>query len=79
MNQQTSLSRQVTINVPGMSCGSCVRHIGKALAEYPGLQDVVINLPSRTLQVTFDPAQIAVETIVHAIRRSGYPAELPEE
>ena len=79
MKSDTPSTRQVTIPVRGMSCGSCVQHIGKALTAQPGVTSIDVSLPSRSVKVTFDPELAQIETIVSAIRMSGYPAEMAED
>ena len=37
-----------TINVKGMTCPHCVKHVTKALSGMEGVSDVVVNLESGT-------------------------------
>lgn len=72
-------AKRVTVHVSEMSCGSCVRHIRKALDELGGVEALDVNLAAREVTVVFDPAITGVEPIVSAIRKSGYAAEAPNE
>ena len=59
-----------TIAITGMTCGNCVKHVQKALAEIDGVTvgDVTIG----SAEVSYDPEQVDRATIVEAIEESGY-------
>ena len=79
MTMHTTTFRDVTIPVEGMSCGSCVRHIRRALDEHPGVKTAEVNLAEREVTVCFNPERTGVAAIVETIRNSGYRALMPEE
>lgn len=79
MTANSPKARRVTLSVAGMSCGSCVRHIRKALDELGGVEASDVNLAAREVTVSFDPQKTGVRAIVRAIRESGYAAEAPSE
>lgn len=58
--------------VGGMTCGSCVRHIQKALRAVPGVATVRVDLGSGTATVERDPAAAPVEQLVEAVTAAGY-------
>ena len=68
---------QIRIAVSGMTCAACQAHVQRALAQQPGVEDASVNLMMETAAVTFDPAVATPETLVQAIRDTGYGAELP--
>ena len=77
MQSNSAAFQNVTIQVAGMSCGSCVRHIRTALDQQPGVNTAEVNLPAGEVTVRFNPEATKVEAIVEAIRKSGYQAALP--
>lgn len=79
MRANLPAAKRVTFRVSGMSCGSCVRHIRKALNELAGVNSSDVNLTAREVTIVFDPAMTGVEAIASAIRKSGYAAEAPNE
>lgn len=79
MHEKLPVVKSVTVSVSGMSCGSCVRHIQKALEELGGVEASEVNLAAREVTVSFDPQKAGVRAIVRAIRESGYAAEAPSE
>ncbi len=40
-----------TLSVAGMTCDNCVRHVGEALREIPGVTDVRVDLAAGTATV----------------------------
>ena len=43
--------RQITFRVDGMTCASCVSHVGNALKEVPGVSDAQVNLATEAATV----------------------------
>lgn len=59
------------LNIEGMVCGNCVKHIHKALVEIPGVQDVVVHLESKSAQVQLSQP-VADSVFKAAIEDAGY-------
>ncbi|MEA2564710.1 MAG: P-type Cu+ transporter [Acidobacteriota bacterium] len=68
---------KVTIPVSGMTCAGCQAGVQKSLQRQPGVVDAAVNLMMGNAAVTYDPAVTRPETLVEAIRETGYGAELP--
>jgi Cu+-exporting ATPase len=65
-------TRQVDIQISGMTCSSCVSTIEKSLNKLPGVQSVV-NLAMESAHI-IAPENISEEQIIKTIRDSGYQA-----
>lgn len=62
------------LKISGMSCDHCVRAVGKALAQVPGVERVVeVSLERGEAVVEGQPA---VEQLLAAVAEEGYQAEL---
>lgn len=59
--------------VPDMSCDHCVRTITNALSPLPGVASVSVDLPSKHVEVTYDPSQISTAEIAEALAAEDYP------
>jgi Cu+-exporting ATPase len=68
---------RVDIPVSGMTCAACQARVQRTLAKQPGVQEAAVNLMTRTASVTYDPASATPESLVTAIRKTGYGADLP--
>ncbi len=64
--------RETVLNVTGMTCSSCVRHIDHALRDVLGVSNVEVQLQKGTVRVKHDPASATVEDLVEAVRDAGY-------
>lgn len=65
-------------DVIGMSCSSCVAHVDKAVSSLEGTKNVNVNLLTNSMQVEYDENRVNVDTIIKAVRDSGYDAKIQE-
>ncbi|HYO10923.1 MAG TPA: heavy metal translocating P-type ATPase [Tepidisphaeraceae bacterium] len=65
---------ELSFNVSGMNCASCVAHVEKAARGVPGVSDVRVNLARGRAVVKYDPARVRPSDVAVAITDSGYPA-----
>lgn len=63
----------IELNVQGMSCGSCVKHVSEALAAIAGVEGVAVDLAAGRVRVTGEPLSAA---LLAALDAAGYPAQL---
>src|SRR5204862_6582480 len=68
---------KVTLPVSGMTCAACQSFIEKTLTKQPGVETASVNLMMNNATVTFRPEETSAESLVEAIRQTGYGAELP--
>ncbi len=61
----------VTLPVTGMTCASCVAHVGHALKEVPGVDEVTVNLATEKATVRVRPGA-DVTSLIHAVEDAGY-------
>ena len=58
------------LNVSGMTCGNCVRHVHEALTEIPGVR-ATVELDSARASVEH-PAAVTVQQLLDAVAEAGY-------
>lgn len=63
----------IELNVQGMSCGSCVKHISEALQPLAGVAAVEVDLQAGRVRVSGTPDSAA---LIAALDDAGYPAQL---
>lgn len=68
-----STTRETLLQVDGMSCSSCVRHIDRALRSVDGVRGIEVRLKDRRVVVTHD-GSAPVDELVEAVREAGYEA-----
>jgi len=65
---------ELTLDVRGMTCASCVAHVEGAIKELPGVEEVVVNLGLGTARVSYIPGVVTASAMKHAVREVGYEA-----
>ena len=70
-------TESLTFPVIGMTCASCQHHVEDALRSTPGVESAHVDLIANRASVVFDPAVLAPQALVEAIRGAGYDAVLP--
>nr|WP_302664632.1 heavy metal-associated domain-containing protein [Lysobacter enzymogenes] len=66
----TALQR-LRLDVAGMTCGSCVGRIEKALRALPGVAEATVNLATESAEVAYE-APLGPAEIVAAVTAAGY-------
>lgn len=67
---------RVRFPVHGMTCGSCVNRITRALRRIDGVSRVTVDLRNETATVTRVPRLVPDRTLSMAIADAGYLADL---
>jgi P-type Cu+ transporter len=65
---------EITLEVEGMTCASCVAHVEGAVRDLEGVQKVAVNLGLGTARVEYIPGMVSVNQMKRAIRSVGYQA-----
>lgn len=70
---ETSESRQIRLDVTGMSCGACSRRVENALNKMDGVHaSVAISTKIATIDARHD---VSVADLCSAVEKAGYRAE----
>lgn len=69
-----STEHSTILEVEGMTCGNCVRHVNEALTELEGVGRVDVRLADKIVVVEHDAARAPLATLIHALDEAGYPA-----
>lgn len=60
-----------TINVTGMTCQNCVRHVSQALGALPGVRSVSVDLQSASAEIETD-RELTASELRAALDEAGY-------
>ncbi|CAN5126204.1 copper chaperone CopZ [soil metagenome] len=66
------MNTETTLNVRGMTCNSCVRHLGAALRAIEGVTSVDVKLAEGVACVIYDPEAATKGELRTAIVEAGY-------
>ncbi len=67
---------ETTLDVIGMSCGSCVRHVSTALRSLDGVTNVDVRLKEGKVTVSHDPTKTRAAALIAALDEAGYGSQL---
>lgn len=70
-----STKRETLLDVHGMSCPSCIRHVNEALRAVDGISGVEVRLSDGKVLVQHD-ASTSVDSLREALQNAGYEASL---
>ncbi len=62
-----------TLTALAISCEHCQRTVEGAVGALPGVASVHVEIPSKTVQVNYDPARVSPQQIKAAMDEEGYP------
>ena len=65
-------TQRIVLSVPEVSCEHCVKTINGTLGELAGIEAVNTDIPTKTVQLSYDPAEISLERIEATLDEIGY-------
>lgn len=66
----------INLQVQGMTCGACVRHVTQALSPLAGVTDVEVDLATGRVRIEGDADSTS---LIAALDEAGYPAQLANQ
>jgi copper chaperone len=63
----------ITLIAPDISCDHCKNTIEREVGTLNGVQAVAVDVPSKHVIVSYDPAQVTENDIVTRLDDEGYP------
>jgi copper chaperone CopZ len=76
--QKESKVATVVINAE-IDCNNCKKKIEKNIAFEKGVKDLKVDLPTKTVTITYRTDKTKPETLVVAISKLGYKASVKKE
>ncbi len=70
-----SNERDTILEVQGMTCPSCIRHVSSALTELEGVGAVDVKLRDGLVVVKHDATEAPVEQLIDALNEAGYASK----
>jgi len=65
-------NKEIVLEVMGMTCPSCVRHVNSALTDLDGVGKVEVRLRDGKVVVQYDPERVQVSALLDALSEAGY-------
>ena len=67
--------RDTVLEVQGMTCPSCIRHVTAALTEVDGVEKVDVKLRDGLVVVQHDASAAPIDRLIDALRDAGYESQ----
>jgi len=67
--------KKIHLNVEGMSCEHCVKHVTEALEGVPDVKKAKVSLKKNSAEVTAQDS-VTPESLVAAVVEAGYEASV---
>ena len=61
-----------TLVAPDISCENCQRAIEGAVGSLAGVRSVKVDIPTKTVHITYDPQQVTLAKIEEILDDTGY-------
>ncbi len=71
------MEKNITLDIKGMTCASCVNRIEKVLLKDPAISSASVNLATEKATVKYNDSSLDTEKIISLITKIGYEASLP--
>lgn len=65
--------KTIDLNITGMSCGNCVKHVTQALSKVPGVHHADVDLTSAHARIQAED-NLDAQRLIEALDEEGYPA-----
>ena len=65
---------ETVLTVPNISCEHCERTVVEALAPTEGVENVSVDIPSKTVRVAYDADRVSVDQLSAILAAEDYPA-----
>ena len=62
--------------VTGMTCSACASRVERTVEKLEGTDQVMVNLLTGSMQVTFDETKLTAQEICTAVEKAGYGASV---
>ena len=76
MSGPSSSVETIRFRVAGMTCGSCVNRITRAVLKLDGVTRVAVDLRRETATVSREPALVSNAALAAAVAEAGFEADL---
>ena len=66
--------KNIKLNITGMECDACVKHVTNGLLSLNGVESVDVSLSTNSAEVTYKEDVVTVDQMISAVDEEGYGA-----
>lgn len=67
------MNKDVVLSVPDISCAHCEKTVVNALQGKPGVQAVRVDIPAKTVHLSYDESALSLDQVGAILDEEGYP------
>lgn len=64
----------IRLNAPDIACKSCANAITNTLSKLDGVQQVTVDVATKTVEVRFEENKVTLDAILQRLDAAGFPA-----
>jgi Cu+-exporting ATPase len=76
VSETSPTTETIRFPVAGMTCGSCVNRIARAVRKLDGVTRIHVDLRKETATVRREPALVSNAALAAAVAEAGYEADM---
>jgi copper ion binding protein len=69
------MTQSTTLIAPDISCEHCQHAIEGAVGKVEGVSSVKVDIPTKSVHLTYDPQKVSLEKIEEVLDDTGYTVE----
>ena len=69
------MTQSTTLIAPDIACEHCQHAIEGAVGKVEGVSSVKVDIPTKSVHLTYDPQKVALEKIEEVLDDTGYTVE----
>ena len=69
------MTQSTTLVAPDISCEHCQHAIEGAVGKVEGVSSVKVDIPTKSIHLTYDPQKVSLEKIEEVLDDTGYTVE----
>jgi P-type Cu+ transporter len=69
---------EITLDIEGMTCASCVRRVERSLGRVDGVSEASVNFATEQATVSYDPAAVDISELTAAVEKAGFGVNVPQ-
>jgi copper chaperone len=69
------MTQSTTLIAPDISCEHCQHAIEGAVGKVEGVSSVKVDIPTKSIHLTYDPQKVSLEKIEEVLDDTGYTVE----
>ena len=76
---QTIITKQITLNIKGMTCAGCSATVSLSLKNIDGVKQATVTFEPPEAVIIYNPDKVTPKQLIEATTNVGYPSSIKKE